>query len=113
MKTLRALFSVFVLVAAVYAAWLVIPPYFSNYRFQDAIESEARLNAYNNKPEEEIRQIVAKKARECDVPLQPEQINVMRSGPEISIWADYTVHVDLPGYPLDLKFHPSTKTKRI
>lgn len=112
MKTIKALAGVGLVVAMVYVAFQLIPPYFNNYQFQDAIESEARLASYSIKSEQEIRDIVAKKAKEFDVPLTAEQINVQRTGSGVDIWAKYTVHVDLPGYPLDLKFEPATKSKR-
>ena len=113
MNRLKALFGLLVVVAAAYAAWMMLPPYFNNYQFQDDIQSEALMNSYSNKSEQDIRNTLAKKAAEYGIPLQAEQINVQRSGAELSIWADYTVHLDLPGFPLDLKFHPATKNKRI
>ncbi len=112
MKTLKALAGVGVVAAMVYVAFLLVPPYFNNYQFQDAIESEARLASYGQKSEQEIRDIIAKKANEFSVPLTADQINVQRSGSEVQISARYTVHVDIPGYPVDLKFEPGTKTKR-
>ncbi len=111
MKTLKALFGMFVVVGGFYVAFKLIPPYFNNYQFEDAIESEARLNAYSNKSEQQIREAVAKKALEFDIPLTAEKINVQRLSGEIAIWAEYTVHVDLPGFPLDLKFRPATRNK--
>ncbi|MCI0353515.1 MAG: DUF4845 domain-containing protein [Acidobacteria bacterium] len=112
MKSIKALAGVGVVVAMVYVAFLLVPPYFNNYQFQDAIESEARLASYGNKSEQEIREIIAKKAVEYSVPLTADQINVQRSGNEVQISARYTIHVDLPGYPLDLKFEPGTKSRR-
>jgi hypothetical protein len=112
MKTIKALAGVGLVVAMIYVAFQLIPPYFNNYQFQDAIESEARLASYSTKSEQEIREFIAKKAKEFDVPLTAEQINVQRTGSGVDIWAKYTVHVDLPGYPLDLKFEPATKSKR-
>ncbi len=113
MNRLKALFGLFVLVAAVYVGWKVVPPYFNNYQFEDAVQSEALLNSYSTKSEADIRNTLAAKAREYDIPLTADQINVLRNGSELSIWAEYTVHLDLPFYPLDLKFHPATKNKRI
>ncbi len=113
MKNVKALVSIFVVVALAYVAFKVVPPYFNNYQFQDAIESEARLAANNPfRTEQDIRETIAKRAAELDVPLTVDQINVMRSGAEVEIWAKYTIHVELPGYPLDLKFAPATKGKR-
>jgi hypothetical protein len=112
MKTLKALASVFVLVAMVYVSYRLIPPYFNNYQFQDAIESEARLASYGQKSEQEIRDNVAKKATEFNIPVTADQIMVERSGAGVQIYTKYTIHVDLPGYPLDLNFEPSTKSKK-
>jgi YbbR domain-containing protein len=113
MKSLRALFGVFVVIASFYLAWKLIPPYFNNYQFEDEVKNAALMNSYNNRSPEEISIDLAKKAAEYDIPLTPEQISVERNGNELSIWAEYTVHVDLPGFPLDLKFRPATKNRRI
>ena len=113
MNRLKSLFGLLLLIAVGYVAWMLLPPYFSNYRFEDACESEALINSYSNKSDVEIRNTLAAKARDYDIPLTADQINVTRNGSELSIWADYTVHVDLPFMPLDLKFHPATKNRRI
>jgi len=113
MDRIKALIGVLLVVAAFYAAWMMLPPYINNYQFQDDIQNEALINSYSNKSEQDIRNTLAKKAADYGIPLKAEQINVQRNGSELSIWADYSVHVDLPGFPLDLKFHPATKNKRI
>ena len=114
MKTLKSLFGLLVVVVFFYCAWKLIPPYFNEYQFEDAIGQIARYSAYNQqKSEQDIRDEVARKAVEFEIPLTSEQIKVVRNGAELSISADYMIHVDLPGYPLDLQFHPSSKQKRI
>ena len=113
MSRLKALTGVVLVIAAFYAAYLVLPPCISNYEFQDDVNNEALVNSYSSKSEMDISATLAKKAAEYGIPLKAEQIHVERSGPELSIWADYSVHVDLPGFPLDLNFHPATKNKRI
>lgn len=113
MRNVKALIGIFVVVAGVYVGFKLLPPYFNHFQFQDAIESEARLAANSpTRTEQEIRETIAKRARELDVPLTADQINVQRSGSEVEIWAKYSIHVDLPGYPVDLKFEPATKGKR-
>ncbi len=112
MKSLRTLIGLFILGAAVYVGYRLIPPYFNNYQFQDAIETEARMNTYGTarKSDEEIRAGLVRTAAELDVPIRPEQILIERpGGREYVISADYTVHVDLPVYPVDLNFHNSSK----
>jgi hypothetical protein len=111
MKTLRALFGIVLIVAVLVAVWKLIPPYFSNYQIQDAIADEARMNTYTPKSVEQMRDTIWKKCKDLDIPVTREQINVQRDGQSVAIWFDYTVHVDLPGYPMDLKFHPSSKNR--
>ncbi len=113
MKSLKALFGLFVVVAAFYLSWKVIPPYFSNYQFQDEIENQARYYSYNVRSDQEIKETLVKKAHEYDIPLTTDQIKVQRVGSELTISADYTVHVDIPMYPFDLHFTPETKNRRI
>jgi protein involved in polysaccharide export with SLBB domain len=31
---------------------------------------------------------------------------------EVLVWGDYTVHIDLPIYPVDLRFQPASKSKK-
>ena len=113
MKTIKAFLGVALVVGGAYCGYLLIPPYFNNYQLQDYIESEARLNAYTTKSEQDIRDGVLKQARNMDIPLQPESITVQRGAGDVQISCSYTVHVDLPGYPLDLKFAPASKGKMI
>lgn len=111
MKTVRALIGLLVLVAAFYTAWQLIPPYFHNYQLEDVIKDEARMNTYTNKSEEDMRETVYKKAKDMDIPLTREQIKVRRDGQSIDIAVDYNVHLDFPGYPVDLQFHPTSRNK--
>ena len=114
MNRLKALFGLFLVVAAVYAAWMFLPPYISNYQFQDDLQNEALINSYSNKSDLDIRNTLAKKAADYGIPLKAEQIFIQRTGSELAIWADYTEHLDLIGWgSLDLTFHPATKNKRI
>jgi len=93
----------------IYLFIMIAPPYFNNWQFQDFIEGEARLDSYNNKPEAEIKKDVMKSARENNIPITDEKLVVVRSTIGVQISADYDVHVDLPGYPIDLKFTPASK----
>ncbi len=107
-----------VIVAVIYGGAEVIPPYFSNYEFEDSIKEEALHSTYGTKTEDAIRDAVFKKAQDLEIPLTREQIKVQRTGSgqgsgTVSIEADYSVHVDLPGYPLDLHFAPSSRNKGV
>lgn len=113
MRNLKTLLSVALIGFGFYVAWLLVPVYFSSYQFQDLMDSEAKLSAYSTKPEAEIEESLMKKAKDLDLPIEPNHIHVIRNGNEVSITADYTVHVDIPFHPVDLTFTPSTKNKRI
>jgi hypothetical protein len=111
MKTLRAVFGIVFIVAVVVAVVELVPPYYNNYQLQDAITDEARMNTYTPKSVEEMRDTIWKRCKQLDISVSREQVNVQREGQSVSIWLDYTVHVDLPVYPVDLNFHPSSKNK--
>jgi hypothetical protein len=104
----------FVVVAGFYLAFKLIPPYFNNYQFQDDLEQEARQSVYTpSRTEEQIKNNVVKAARDEDIIIRPEDVKITRGFDTIVISVDYTIHVELPGHPLDLQFHPTTKDKRI
>jgi len=117
MGTIKMVLGIGVMVATVYLIAQLAPPYFANYQFQDAIRNEATLNTYNTKPEEAIRDTIYKKAQDLDILLTKEQIKVKRTGPlgsgSLVIDAEYTVHIDLPAYPLDLQFEAATTNKGV
>jgi hypothetical protein len=115
MGTVKLVIGIMVIVVGIYVGAALVPVYYANYQFQDVIKTEATLETYTTKPEADIQQTVLKKAQELDIPLTKDQIRVQRHGStgtgSLSIQAPYTVHVDLPGYPLDLHFDPSTENK--
>ena len=115
MGKLKLLFGISCIVGVVYVCAELIPPYFSNYEFEDAIKEEATISTYSTKPEDAIRDTVFKKAQDLEIPITKDMIKVHRVGSQgtgsVLIETHYTVHVDLPGYPLDLQFDPTTKNK--
>ena len=115
MNTIKLLLVMGLLGAAVYVGAQVIPPYFANYEFQDTLDNEARMGTYSTKSDDVIREAVFRRAQELELPLTSQDIKLERVGPSgsaaVTIEADYSVHVDLPGYPMDLHFHPASKNK--
>jgi hypothetical protein len=115
MGTIKLIFGIFVVVVGIYLGAELIPVYYSNYQFQDDVKTEATLETYTSKPEDAIRDAIYKKAQGLDIPLSREQIKVQRHGTQgtgsLVISAPYVVHLDLPGYPVDLHFDASTDNK--
>jgi hypothetical protein len=115
MGTIKLGLGMFMIVAAIYLGIELVPVYYDNYQFQDIVKTEATLETYTSKPEDAIRDSLYKKAQSLDIPLTKEQIKVQRHGTmgtgSLTISAPYTVHMDLPGYPVDLHFDASTDNK--
>ena len=115
MGTIKLGFGIFVIVAGIYLGVELIPVYYENYQFQDIVRTEATLQTYTSKPEDAIRDGLYKKAQSLDIPLTKDQIKVQRHGTtgtgSLTISAPYIVHLDLPGYPVDLHFDASTENK--
>ncbi len=115
MKTLKLLFSLGLIALIVYCGWQLVPPYFYSLQFQDAIDNEARISSYtNSRSEDDIKNSILKKAQDMDIPLTADGVHVQRAiNNTVTIEVHYTVHVDLPGYPLDLQFNAASKNKPI
>ena len=115
MGTIKFGFGIFVIVAGIYLGAELVPVYYENYQFKDDIKTEATLETYTAKPEDAIRDAIYKKAQGLDIPLTKNQIVVQRHGTQgtgsLTISAPYIVHLDLPGYPVDLHFDASTENK--
>jgi hypothetical protein len=117
MGTLKLLLGFGVFAAMILVGIKVIPPCFSNYEFEDAIKDDALQATYTSRSEDDIRKTVIKHAHEYDIPLTPQQVKVSRNGNfgtgTLTIEADYSVPVELPGYSTTLNFHPSSSNKGI
>ena len=117
MGRIKLIAGILVIVASAYVGAELIPPYFSNYQFEDAVKTEALQSTYTPKTEDAIRETIFKKAQDLEIPVTRDDIKVQRTGPQgtgsVIIETQYTVHVDLPGYPLDLHFNRSTKNKSV
>jgi hypothetical protein len=110
---LKTILGILFLAALIYLAVKIVPPFVNNYQFQDALVEEARFAGVNRKDADTIRSDVFKKMQEIGIPGSRDDIRVesVATGTRISI--DYTVVVDLPGYELPLKFHPTADSNSI
>ncbi len=117
MGRIKLVVGILAIVAAVYLCAELIPPFFSNYQFEDAIKTEALQSTYTARTEDAIRESIFKKAQDLEIPVTKDDIKVQRSGTmgngSLTIETQYTVHLNLPGYPLDLHFNPSSRNKGV
>src|SRR5574337_2765 len=97
MKQLKALLGLAIVVSGFYLAWVLIPPYYNNYSFQDELDNEARSAVYNQQmTEDDVKKSLAKTAQDLNIPLTPDDIHVQKSNGNISIWTEYTISVSTP-----------------
>ena len=99
--------------AAFYVAWNMIPPYFNNYQFQDALDDIARKNSYNGLSDDDIKKTVVSKADTEDIKLREDQVIVTRTPDGLGISVKYQIHVDMVVHPVDLNFTANSLNKRI
>ncbi len=112
MKTVRMLFGLFVIAAVLFVVWKVVPAYFANYQFEEVVDDTARSAAVDQRRStDQIRDVVLKKAQSFELPVKAEDIQVTRNENEVLINVEYVVHVDVPVYPFDMKFSPSSKRR--
>ncbi len=109
---MKMVLGIVVIGLGIYLGAEFVPVYYQNYEFADVIKTEATLQTYTTKPESDIQDMIYKKGVEIGIPLEKEHIKVRRTGTQgtgsLTIEAPYIVHLDLPGYPVDLHFDPST-----
>jgi hypothetical protein len=117
MATVKLLLVFGVLVALGMVSFKLVPPFFANYEFEDAIKTEATQSTYTARTEDDIRETVIKEARKYDIALTPKQVKVSRVGGfgtgTLAIEAEYSVPIELPGYSTTLEFHPSSKNSGV
>ncbi len=112
MKAIRAILGVAFIVAVLWSVAVLVPPYYHNYELQDTIADEARMNTYTPKSVEEMRETIFRRCQNLEIPCDREKIVVSREQGGVMINVNYSVHVELPGYPMDLQFNPSSKNRQ-
>jgi hypothetical protein len=116
MGTIKALLGLLAIILVIVACFEIVPPLMANYSFQDDLRNVALVDGANfQKTEEDVRNDVARKAKDQNLPITPKQITVQRiSTPGLSslyVAADYSVTVSLPGYSFDMHFTPNSGNK--
>jgi len=105
------------IVVAIFASVTLVPPYWANYQFEDALKTEALMATNSTKTEDAIRDTVYKRAAALDIPLEKEKIKVQHLGENgngsVTIEAPYAVQINIPGYPITLNFDPVTTNKGV
>jgi hypothetical protein len=106
-STLKALIWTAILVGIIYAAFVALPVFISEYEFQDSLQDIARFGTVNRRNNDQIRKAVLDEAQKEDLPVQDENIKVDGSAGNVHIKVDYSVVVDFKVYKWTVDFHPA------
>ena len=113
MKQLKSIFGVLLLVVGGFVLYKVLPVYWGNFRLSRQVDEQAINYTYTTKSEADIAAVMVEKAHGYDVEIAPENVKVVRTPGDLQISVEYTVHVDLPFYPLDLNFKDESKNHNV
>jgi hypothetical protein len=102
-----------VAILALYAAFKLVPPYFSEYQLQDKMQEQARFGIANRYTDEQVRENVFKVVQDLDIPAKREDIKVTVTQAIVKVSLEYTVPVDLLLYSTELHFSPSSENKAL
>lgn len=111
--TFSGILLLLVVAAIIFTAFKLLPPYIDNYRLQDSLENISRNATYNKMSDGEIRGLVKEEARQLEIPLEDNQIQVQRTGASVNIAVQYTVPVDLMVRQVELSFQPFAGNRNI
>ncbi|MBI5588700.1 MAG: hypothetical protein HY889_10105 [Deltaproteobacteria bacterium] len=91
----KALFWTLFFVSAFYGAYKFAPPYFSFYMLKTDVEEEAKIaHMYDDNA---LEKRILQKARTWSIPLEHENIEIVRGKEDISISVRYTDTLDFVG----------------
>jgi hypothetical protein len=110
---LKALIVTVLLVAGIYSAFKLLPPYIAEYQLADKMTEQARFAIATRSTEEAVRETIWKTVQDLDIPLKREEIKVTVTQQVVKISADYIVPVDLLFYHVDLHFTPAAENKSL
>ena len=106
---LKAIIYTVILVAAVFVAIKLVPPYVAEYQLQDKMNEQAKFAVVNRYSEEQIRDILFKVIQDLDIPASRDDIKLNVTPHGVSISVSYSVPVDFLVYKTDLSFNPTSE----
>jgi hypothetical protein len=81
---------------AIFVAWKMIPVKVKAAELRQTVVDEAKSAGTHN--DERIKAAILNKAREDNLPVTEENINIVRGSGEISVTVTYTIPIVFPGY---------------
>lgn len=101
------------LVCLVYASIKIIPVYVNSFEIEDYIRQQTPFWLTQKASGDLIRGRVLEKARELNLPIDADQVQVDATSASVTVILDYTVPVDLKVYTVKLHFKSSAQNKSL
>ena len=98
----RLVLGILVLAAMAGILLTLAPVYFDNYRLGQYLRL---LASYPHASDETFRAAMLKRARQLDLPVQTDNIQITHLQGRLQLHAKYAVQMDFPLYQVDLHFH--------
>jgi hypothetical protein len=98
----RLILALLVLAAMTGILLTLAPVYFDNYQLSQYLR---QLASYPNAPDETFRAAVLKRARQLDLPVGPDNVQITHLQGRLQLHTKYAVQMDFPLYQVDLHFH--------
>ena len=111
--SLSGILGLLVLVAVIFLAIRLLPPYITNYQLQDEIETLARAATYSPASETDVRKDLLSRARSLGIQLDENQVVVRKGVGTVDIAVRYEVPVNLIARRVVLKFEPGAGNRNI
>jgi hypothetical protein len=106
---LKAVVYTAFLVAAIYVAVKLVPPFVADYQLKDKMNEQARFAIVNRYTDEHVRDLLFKVIQDLDIPAKREDIKVNATNHGMSISVSYSVPVDFLVYKTDLNFNDTSE----
>ena len=93
-------------------AAVISPVYLRNLELQRYVVEITRAVDRKTQSQDNLRTLVVDKARELNLPVKADNVHILRSPDNLlKIDVRYFVRVTLPGYTVDLHFHPGAESR--
>jgi hypothetical protein len=80
------------------------PVYVDDMRLHEYVVSLEKAPDASVTPDETLRQEVVGRARQLDLPVRPQDIQIVHNGSKLKIGMRYVVEMNVVVYPVDLHF---------
>jgi len=87
------------------------PIYVHNLQLQSFVSTLTARTEALNEADDLLRGQVLERARTLDLPVQADNVKIVRSPGSVRIDVRYIVRVTLPGYTVDLHFYPGAGSR--